>query len=168
MCVARSSMRSRGHSLLRLVLPIVSFILAGSREGWGGVPANEDPVSIMCKRTRCICPGPESGQLGDATTLSFTFTSFRATPFLVSGTTGPKPAPLWIISFVFCMPFLVSGILWYQIFVSSHFHHLPHHLHPPRPPAAGEDRAGPHVAARIQTSHHTSRVEMHRPSKCVF
>ena len=95
-CVARSSMQSRDHFLLCRVLPFVSFIFAGGREGWGGVPANEDPFPILCKRTRCICAGPESGQLGDATT----FISFRVTPFLAFGVTGPRPTPSWIISFV--------------------------------------------------------------------
>ena len=136
MCVvARSFRRSRGHSVVCLVPPLVfTFSVRGAGKGGEGAPANEEPPpqpSENVPLASALSPA------GGCSLFHFTFISYRVAPFLVSGVTGPQPTPGRIISFGFCMQSLVSGIPWYQIFVSSHVHHLPRHIHPPGPPCGG-------------------------------
>ena len=128
-CVARSFMRLRGHSLSCL---LSFFISAAGREGWGGVPANEDLFPTLCKRIRRICRGLESGQLGEAIIIFIHIVLGLSWCLAQPRRNLPLEGSFHLLVSLALHAISGACILCYKAVASSH-------LHPPEPPVAGQN-----------------------------
>ena len=98
------------------------FILWGDRGEGRGALSNEAPPPHPRKRTHFVCSWVPDWAAGGASPFIFSFISFHAVPFLVSGSAGQDPYPNVFISSCFAgMPFLISGVPLESKF-SSTFH----------------------------------------------